>query len=103
MNTLLLAQAQPQGGNAFFSFLPIIILFFLFWVMIIVPQRRQAKQHAAMVAGLQKGDRVVTMGGLIGEIAGVRDDELQIRSGTSTVVVERARIARKVDTPATQG
>jgi preprotein translocase subunit YajC len=103
MNTLLLAQAQPQGGNAFISFLPIIILFFLFWVMIIVPQRRQAKQHAAMVAGLQKGDRVVTMGGLIGEIAGVRDDELQIRSGTSTVIVERARIARKVDAPAAQG
>lgn len=98
MENLILAQAQ--GANPFVSFLPLIILFFLFWVMIIVPQRRQAKAHAAMVAALEKGDRVVTMGGLIGEVVGVRDDELQIRSGTSTVVVERARIARKAGTPA---
>jgi preprotein translocase subunit YajC len=96
MEIILLAQSQPRGGNAFISFLPLIILFFLFWVMIIVPQRRQAKAHAQMVAALQKGDRVVTMGGLIGEVVGVRDDELQLRSGQSTVVVERSRIARKV-------
>ncbi len=103
MHMLLLAQAQPQGGNAFISFLPIILLFVLFWVMIIVPQRKQAKQHAAMVASIAKGDRVVTNGGLIGEVLSVRDDELQLRSGTSTVVVERARIARRVDAPAAQG
>ena len=103
MDMLLLAQAEPRGGNAFISFLPIILLFFLFWVMIIVPQRKQAKQHAAMVASLAKGDRVVTMGGLIGEVLSVRDDELQLRSGTSTLVVERARIARRVDAPAAQG
>ncbi len=98
METTLLAQAQ--GANPFISFLPLILLFFLFWVMIIVPQRRQAKTHAQMVAGLEKGDRVVTMGGLIGEVVGVRDDELQLKSGTSTVVVERARVARKAGTPA---
>jgi preprotein translocase subunit YajC len=98
METMLLAQAQ--GANPFISFLPLILLFFLFWVMIIVPQRRQAKAHAEMVAGLQKGDRVVTMGGLIGEVVGARDDELQVKTGTSTVVVERARIARKTGTPA---
>jgi preprotein translocase subunit YajC len=95
METVLLAQAQPQGGNAFISFLPLILLFFLFWVMIILPQRKQAKAHAAMVAALQKGDRVVTMGGLVGEVVGVRDDELQIKSGTSTVIVERSKVARK--------
>jgi preprotein translocase subunit YajC len=98
MPTMLLAQAQ--GGNAFLSFLPLILLFFLFWVMIILPQRKQAKAHAAMVAGLAKGDRVVTMGGLIGEVVALRDDEVQLKTGTSTVVVERARIARKAGTPA---
>jgi preprotein translocase subunit YajC len=101
METMLLAQAQ--GGNAFISFLPLIILFFLFWMMIIVPQRRQAKAHTEMVAGLQKGDRVATMGGLIGEVVGVRDDEIQLRSGQSTVIVERARVARKLNPAAPQG
>ena len=100
MEILLLAQAEPRGANPFLGFLPILLLFFLFWVMIIVPQRRQAKAHNAMVAGIQKGDRVVTMGGLIGEVVGVRDDELQLKSGTSTVVVERSRVARKAGTPA---
>jgi preprotein translocase subunit YajC len=91
----ILTLAQAQGANPFVSFLPLIILFFLFWVMIIVPQRKQAKAHTEMVAALQKGDRVVTMGGLVGEVVALRDDEVQLKTGTSTVVVERARIARK--------
>ncbi|HEX2079387.1 MAG TPA: preprotein translocase subunit YajC, partial [Longimicrobium sp.] len=89
MDILLLALQQateprPQGGG-FLGFLPLIILFFLFWVMIIVPQRRQAKAHAAMVAALQKGDQVVTAGGLIGTITAVRDDAVELRTGSSTV------------------
>lgn len=99
METLLLGQAQG-GANTLVGFLPLIILFFLFWVMIIVPQRRQAKQHAQMVAALEKGDRVATVGGLIGEVVAMRDDEIQLKSGTSTVIVERARVARKVSAPA---
>ncbi len=110
MDILLLAmlqaqEARPQGGGLM-GFLPLIILFFMFWVMIIVPQRRQAKAHVEMVAALQKGDQVVTSGGLIGVITGVRDDTIELKTGTSTVVVERARVARRVDatqTPAKLG
>ena len=103
METLLLAmiqaggEAAPQRGSGLFSMLPLIILFFLFWVMIIVPQRRQAKAHLEMVQALQKGDQVVTAGGIIGVITAVRDDAVEVRSGSSTVVVERARITRRVD------
>jgi preprotein translocase subunit YajC len=100
METMLLAQAQPQGGSAFLAWLPLIVIFFLFWVMIIAPQRKQARAHQEMVAGLQKGDQVVTMGGLIGEILAVKDDQVQLKTGNSTVVVERARIARKNEPPA---
>lgn len=101
MDILLLAMLQaqeprPQGGG-FLGFLPLIILFFLFWVMIIVPQRRQMKAHQEMVAALQKGDQVVTAGGLIGVITGVRDDAIELRTGNSTVIVERARVTRRVD------
>ena len=69
--------------------LPFVVLFALFWIMIIVPQQRQAKAHAEMVAALQKGDQVVTAGGLIGVITAVRDDRWKLRTGSSTVVVER--------------
>lgn len=96
MDILLLAQAQPQGGG-FMGFLPLIVLFFLFWIMIIVPQRRQAKAHLELVQALQKGDNVVTAGGLVGVITGVRDDAVEVRTGTATVVVERSKITRRVD------
>lgn len=97
LSLALMQQAQPQaGGNPLFSMLPLVILFFLFWVMIIVPQRRAAKAHAEMVAALQKGDQVVTAGGLIGTVTGVRDEQIEVRTGTATVVVERSKVTRKI-------
>lgn len=102
MDILLLALIQAQGqqtrpqGGGFMGFLPLVILFVLFWVMIIVPQRRQAKAHLEMVQALQKGDQVVTAGGIIGVISGIREDQLEVRTGSSTVVVERSKISRRV-------
>lgn len=100
LSLLSMLQAQPAAGSGFLSILPLVVLFSLFWVMIIVPQRRQAKAHAAMVAALQKGDQVVTAGGLIGTITMVRDDSVELRTGSSTVIVERARVTRRVDATA---
>jgi preprotein translocase subunit YajC len=91
--TLALMQAQPRS-NPLIGMLPLVVLFFLFWIMIIVPQRRQARTHQEMVAALAKGDQVVTAGGIIGTVTGVRDDQIEVRSGTATVVVERARVTR---------
>ncbi len=95
--SLAMLQAQPQQGNSLLGFLPFVIIFFIFWVMIIVPQRRQAKAHAELVAALQKGDQVVTAGGIIGTVTMVRDDQVEVRSGSSTLVVERSRVTRKLN------
>lgn len=102
---MLQGEAPARTGGGLISFLPMIIIFFIFWVMIIVPQRRQAKAHAEMVQALQKGDQVVTAGGIIGTITAVRDDQIEVRSGTSTVIVERARVTRTISAggPAKQG
>lgn len=65
----LLAQADASSP---FGMLPLIAVFFaIFYFMIIRPQQKQAKQTAAFLAGLQKGDDVVTTGGLIGKITQV--------------------------------
>jgi preprotein translocase subunit YajC len=94
---LLLAQAQPGGvASSFLSALPILFLVIIFWVMIVVPQRRQTKEHLAMVTSLQKGDQVVTAGGLIGEIIQIKEDQVQVRTGQAIVVVERAKISRRL-------
>ena len=102
--SLAMLQAQPQTGtNSLLGFLPFVIIFFIFWVMIIVPQRRQAKAHAELVAALQKGDQVVTAGGIIGTVTMVRDDQVEVRSGSSTLLVERSRVTRKLNPAAGVG
>lgn len=63
------AAASPDWT----SFLPLIVIFVLFWFMLIRPQMKQAKQHRAMVAALQKGDEVSVAGGIIGKITKVTD------------------------------
>jgi len=92
--TLLLAQAAPTGPSIATFIFPLAILA-IFYFILIVPQRRQLKQHQELVQALQKGDKVVTAGGLIGEITGIKDDSVQIKTGTSTVVVERSRIVKR--------
>jgi preprotein translocase subunit YajC len=96
--TLLLAQAAPaRGASSIGTFILPLAILAIFYFILIVPQRRQLKAHQQLVAGLEKGDRVVTAGGLIGEITGIKDDQVQIKTGTSTVVVERNRIVRRND------
>jgi preprotein translocase subunit YajC len=101
--SLAMLQTTQRAGGTLIGMLPLIVLFFLFWVMIIVPQRRQAKEHLTMVQALQKGDQVVTAGGLVGVISSVRDDQVEVRTGTATVVVERSKISRRVDASASAG
>ena len=91
--TLLLAQAAV-GPSITTLIFPLAILA-IFYFILIVPQRRQLKAHQELVAALEKGDQVVTAGGLIGEITGIKDDSVQLKTGTSTVVVERSRIVKR--------
>lgn len=97
MLAMLQAEAPARTGSGLMSFLPMVIIFVIFWMLIIVPQRRQAKAHAAMVSALQKGDQVVTAGGLVGSITAVRDDMVELRTGSATVMVERGRVTRRLD------
>jgi len=94
MPFLILAQAAPSQ-SPIVSFLPIVAMLAIFYFILFVPQKRQMKQHQALLASLQKGDQVVTAGGLIGEVMAIKADQVTLRTGTSTVVVEKARIQRK--------
>ncbi len=52
---------------------PIVMMLVVFWFLLIRPQTKKQKEHQAMVAGLKKGDEVVTNGGLYGKVVGVSD------------------------------
>lgn len=72
VNNAWAAPASQQPGLA--SFLPLIILFAVFYFLLIRPQLKQAKQHKQLVSDLAKGDEIATNGGLLGKIKEVGDN-----------------------------
>ena len=68
------AQGAPAGGPGFESFLPLILIFVVFYFLLIRPQQKKAKEHKQMVNAIKKGDEVGTNGGLLGKVARVGDD-----------------------------
>lgn len=98
MNTFIaLLQQQPaaQPGGPFGSlgtFLPLILMFGVFYLLIIRPQAKKAKLHQQMLGQLKKGDEVATTGGLIGKITGIKDDEvtLQVQEGVRLRILRSA-------------
>lgn len=83
--------AVPQGGS-FMSFLPLIIIFVIFYFLLIRPQTKRAKEHRAMVQALSKGDEVVTNGGILGRVTELDDSylTLEIASGVAVKVQRQA-------------
>ena len=69
-NAYAAGTAQPQD---LLSFLPLIVIFVLFYFMLIRPQLKQAKEQRKLIEALQKGDEVITAGGLAGKVTKVSD------------------------------
>jgi preprotein translocase subunit YajC len=89
------APASPGPASPFGSLtgiFPIILMFAVFYFLIIRPQSKKAKLHQAMLGQLKKGDEVVTTGGLIGRISGIKDDEvtLQVQEGVRLRILRSA-------------
>jgi preprotein translocase subunit YajC len=75
----LASAAAPSGGGAFIvQILPLLFVFIIFYFLMIRPQQRRMKQHQAAVAAVQKGDEVVTAGGVRGKVTKVGDDEVEV-------------------------
>lgn len=64
----------------------------IFYFLLIRPQRQQQKRHQALLASLQKGDQVVTTGGVIGEVVHIKENQVTIRSDESRLVITRSAI-----------
>ena len=88
------AQAAPSGGDAgLMSFLPIILMFVLLYFLMIRPQMKRAKEQKAMIEALQKGDEVVTAGGIVGRITKLADQYVTVEVAPNTeVVVQRSAV-----------
>ncbi|MFM7122222.1 MAG: preprotein translocase subunit YajC, partial [Fluviibacter sp.] len=63
------------------QFLPLIAMFAILYFLMIRPQMKKAKEHKALIAGLQKGDEVITQGGLTGKVTAIGDNYVKIEVG----------------------
>ena len=80
-----------MSGSGFAQFIPLILIFVIFYFFLIRPQQKKIKDHKNMVSSLKRGDEVVTSGGVIGRIEKVLDNdkvEVQISDNVSVQVVK---------------
>ncbi len=89
-----------QGSaNLVSSLLPLVVLFAIFYFLVIRPQQKQVKKHKEMLDALQKGDKVITSGGLICEVVKPEEDSIKVKLNDEGITVKVAReyIAKKID------
>jgi preprotein translocase subunit YajC len=92
--TLLLIFFQGGAGSFLTLILPWVLIFGVFYVLIIMPQRRRQKELQETIANLKAGDRVVTTGGIIGIVQSVRETSLILRSADKSMLeVARSAVA----------
>ncbi len=69
------AQAAGGGAGAFGSFVPLILIFAIMYFLLIRPQQKKVKEHAAMVEAVRRGDQIITQGGIVGKVSKVMGDD----------------------------
>tara|TARA_B100000035_G_C20910972_1_gene513950 strand:+ start:404 stop:691 length:288 start_codon:yes stop_codon:yes gene_type:complete len=89
-------------GSGIGQFIPLILIFVIFYFFLIRPQQRKVKEHKAMVENLKKGDKVVTSGGITGTIERVIDNdrvEVEIAENVKVEVIKGTGIQSLMGTP----
>jgi len=98
------AAVEEMSGGAMFiyyavQFLPMILIFVVFWFVLIRPQRKKDKEAQEMLKNLKVGDRICTIGGIYGTIVRIKDDVLTVEVGEAKTQMVFARWAIKnIDT-----
>jgi len=89
------------SGSGFAQFIPLILIFVIFYFFLIRPQQKRAKEHKAMVAALKRGDEVVTSGGIVGKVERILgNDKLDLSiSENVTVQVVQSTIQSILNKP----
>jgi preprotein translocase subunit YajC len=72
-------SAPPQQGSMLGMLVPFIGVFAIFYLLIIMPQRKKQKKHMGMVESLKAGSRIITTGGIYGTVMGVQKDRIELK------------------------
>lgn len=98
----LIMQSAPAGGSggALVQIMPLILIFVIFYFLLIRPQNQRMKKHRQMLTEIQRGDEVVTGGGLMGKVTKATEDVLTVDLGEGVKVkARRAMIADVLNRP----
>ena len=91
-------SVSEQGPGGLMGFLPMILIFVAFYFLLIRPQRQKQKKHDKMIAALEKGAKVKTVGGVFGTITGVKDDRFVLRIAESVKIeIAKEAVSAKLD------
>lgn len=95
----MLFAVPREGGNASTIFMvQMALIFAIFYFLLLRPQAKERKKHETMLQAIQKGDEIVTNGGIIGKVVHVEEKRLTIKTGENTrLTVDRGRIASLLD------
>jgi preprotein translocase subunit YajC len=87
------AQAAPSGDPGYIGLLPIVLMFVLLYFLMIRPQMKRAKESKAMIEALQKGDEVITAGGVLGRITKLSDGYVSLEIAPNTeIAVQKSAV-----------
>jgi preprotein translocase subunit YajC len=91
-----------MSGSGFAQFVPLILIFVIFYFFLIRPQQKKVKEHKVMVSSLKRGDEVITSGGIVGKIERVLgDDKIDVTIADNvTVQVVQSTIQNLSNKPA---
>jgi preprotein translocase subunit YajC len=98
-----LAMAAPQGGSAspggaLGMFVPMAIIFGIFYFMLIRPQQRKEKERRQMIEAVKSGDRILFSGGILGTVTNVKDNVLMVKIAENVKIeVARGAVSQVVD------
>ena len=84
------AQAAPAAADPLSSItgiLPLVFMFVVLWFLMIRPQMKRAKEHKALIEGLQKNDEVLTQGGIVGKVVQISDSYVHIEVSPNTQII----------------
>jgi preprotein translocase subunit YajC len=99
---LVALQAGQGAGDPFSFLIPMALIFLIFYFLMIRPQQRRQKEHEQVLKSIEKGDRIVSTGGLHGVVTGTSDDVLTVEIGSVKgervrVKLDRARVERRLE------
>ena len=88
------AQTAAQQPSMFASFIPLILIFLIFYFLLIRPQQKKQKEHKLLLDGIKRGDEILTSGGIVGKVIKAEEEKLTVEiSNGVNVILYRSTVA----------